>query len=79
MTEETKKPSFKLKSPPGRVQPKPMPPINKKSKKNEGFAVGVTTSHYWMITALAEGKNSNRMAVLEEIIDYFIQNKLAIK
>ena len=51
--------------------------INRNSKKSEGFAIGVNTSHYWMITALAEGKNSNRMAVLEEVIDYYIQNKLA--
>ena len=54
-----------------------MPALKKNLTKTDGFAVGVTTSHYWVITALAEGKNSNRMAVLEEIIDYFIQNKLA--
>ena len=57
--------------------PRRMRTINKNSKKSEGFAIGVNTSHYWMITALAEGKNSNRMAVLEEVIDYYIQNKLA--
>lgn len=56
-----------------------MPPVNKNSKKNDGFAIGVTASHYWMVTALADGRKSNRSAVLEEIIDYFIQNKLAGK
>lgn len=56
-----------------------MPAVKKNSKKNDGFAVGVTASHYWMITALADGRKSNRMAVLEEVIDYFIQNKLASK
>ena len=67
MTSESKQPNRKSRR---------MPVINKNSKKNDGFAIGVNTSHYWMITALAEGKRSNRMAVLEEVIDYYIQNKL---
>jgi hypothetical protein len=55
--------------------PRLMPQVNK--KKTENFAIGVSPSHYWMITALAEGRKSNRMALLEEVIDYFIQNKLS--
>jgi len=55
--------------------PRPMPQVNK--KKTESFAIGVSPAHYWMITALAEGRKSNRMAVLEEVIDNFIQNKLS--
>ena len=74
-----KAPPLKLTKSPGRVVPRAMPLVNKNSKKSEGFAVGVTASHYWMITALADGKKTNRMAVLEDIIDYFIQNKLATK
>ena len=56
-----------------------MPAVKKNLKKIDGFAVGVSTSHYWMITALAEGRKSNRTAVLEEIIEYFIHNNLANK
>lgn len=59
------------------VKPRPMPDRQVNPKKSEGFAIGVTPSHYWMVTALAAGRKSNRRAILEEVIDFYIQNKLA--
>lgn len=41
--------------------------------KSEGFAIGVTTEHYWLITGIAQGKLSNRSSVLEEIIEHYIK------
>ena len=46
-------------------------------KKAEGFAIGVTNQHYWVITALAEGRGSNRSRIMEEIVDFYINNKLS--
>ena len=76
-TQPANKPaSLKLKKSPGPNRPRKMPAIKKHSTKSDGFAIGVTASHYWTITALAEGKKSNRMAVLEEVIDHYIKTKL---
>jgi hypothetical protein len=52
-------------------------PATLNPKKTDGFAVGVTTQHYWVITALAEGRGSNRSRMLEEIIEFYINNKLS--
>ena len=52
-------------------------PATLNPKKTDSFAVGVTTQHYWVITALAEGRGSNRYRMLEEIIEFYINNKLS--
>jgi len=44
--------------------------------KADGFAVGVSQAHYWIITTLAQAKNTNRVAILEKIIDGYIQHEL---
>lgn len=38
------------------------------TKKSEGFAVGVSPMHYWVITAVASQRGSTRQSVLEEIL-----------
>jgi hypothetical protein len=45
-------------------------------QKTEGFAIGVSQPHYWVISALASGKKTNRSAVLREIIDQYIRDVL---
>jgi hypothetical protein len=40
--------------------------------KTEGFAIGVSQPHYWVISALASGKKTNRSAILRDIIDQYI-------
>lgn len=40
-------------------------------QKQEGFAIGVTKEHYWMITGSAMGRNVGRTVVLEEIINSY--------
>lgn len=52
-----------------------MPPVN--DKKKDGFAVGVSAEHYWVITAMAKGQDSNRVQILEQIIDSYIHNVLS--
>ncbi len=47
------------------------------TEKQDNFAIGVIPSHYWMITAIAQTKESNRMRVLEEIIEHYIRTALA--
>ena len=52
-----------------------MPRINE--KKKDGFAIGVSAEHYWVITAMAKGQESNRAQILEQIIDSYIHNVLS--
>ena len=52
-----------------------MPSVN--DKKKDGFAIGVSAEHYWVITAMAKGQESNRMQILEQIIDSYITNVLS--
>ena len=54
---------------------KRMPRVN--DKKKDGFAIGVSAEHYWVITAMAKGQDSNRMQILEQIIDSYILNVLS--
>jgi len=54
---------------------KRMPRVNE--KKKEGFAIGVSAEHYWVITAMAKGQESNRMQILEQIIDAYIHEVLS--
>ena len=42
-------------------------------EKSDKFAIGVSAEHYWLITGLAQGKNSNRTRMLEQIIDHYIK------
>lgn len=44
--------------------------------KTEGFAIGVTQPHYWVISALASGKKTTRTAILQGIIDQYIRDVL---
>jgi hypothetical protein len=44
--------------------------------KTEGFAIGVTQPHYWVISALASGKKTTRTAILQTIIDQYIRDVL---
>ena len=44
--------------------------------KTEGFAIGVSQPHYWVISALASGKKTNRSAILRDIIDQYIRDVL---
>lgn len=44
--------------------------------KTDGFAVGVTQPHYWVISALASGRKTTRTAVLQGIIDQYIRDVL---
>lgn len=44
--------------------------------KTEGFAIAVTQPHYWVISALASGKKTTRMAILQGIIDQYIRDVL---
>lgn len=44
--------------------------------KTEGFAIGVSQSHYWVISALASGKKTSRTAILQGIIDKYIREVL---
>ena len=58
------------------TKPRKMP-ATRNPKKADSFAVGVTTQHYWVITALAEGRGSNRSRIMEEIVEFYINNKLS--
>lgn len=44
--------------------------------KTEGFAIGVSQPHYWVISALASGKKTSRTAILHGIIDTYIREVL---
>ena len=44
--------------------------------KTEGFAIGVSQPHYWVISALASGKKTTRTAILQGIIDQYIRDVL---
>jgi len=44
--------------------------------KTEGFAIGVSQPHYWVISALAAGKKTSRSAILRDIIDQYIRDVL---
>jgi ABC-type dipeptide/oligopeptide/nickel transport system permease component len=52
-------------------------PRMQNSDKKDSFAIGVSPSHYWMITAMAQIKESNRMHMLDEIIEHYIRTVLA--
>ncbi len=45
-------------------------------QKTEGFAIGVSQPHYWVISALAAGKKTSRSAILRDIIDQYIRDVL---
>ena len=45
-------------------------------QKTEGFAIGVSQPHYWVISALASGRKTTRTAVLQGIIDTYIRDVL---
>ena len=47
------------------------------AEKQDSFAIGVSPAHYWMITAMAQTKESNRLRVLEEMIEHYIRTVLA--
>jgi len=47
------------------------------AEKQDSFAIGVSSSHYWMITAMAQVKDSNRTHMLGEIIEHYIRTVLA--
>lgn len=46
-------------------------------KKTDSFAVGVSQGNYWIITALAQAKGLNRTAVLDQVIEHYINTVLA--
>jgi len=46
--------------------------IDADPNKTDGFAVGVSQPHYWVITALAHAKNKPRVQILEDIINHYI-------
>lgn len=47
------------------------------AEKKDSFAIGVSPSHYWMITAMAQSKESNRLHVLGDIIEHYVRTVLA--
>lgn len=47
------------------------------SKKSDGFAIGVSPMHYWVITATASSRNMSRSAILEEILTKHLDATLA--
>lgn len=40
--------------------------------KVSSFAIGVSSQHYWLISALAEARSVSRMVALEGIINKFV-------
>jgi hypothetical protein len=40
--------------------------------KTDGFAVGVSQAHYWVITALAHAHNKPRVQIMEDIMNHYI-------
>jgi hypothetical protein len=55
----------------------PMPSKPLPVKKTESFAVGVSQSNYWIVTALAQAKGMNRTVVLDKMIEHYVQTVLA--
>jgi hypothetical protein len=47
------------------------------AEKQDNFAIGVSPAHYWMIVAMAQGKESNRTHMLGDIIEHYIRTVLA--
>ena len=56
---------------------KPLPSKPLPVKKTAHFAIGVSQSNYWIVTALAQAKGMNRTAVLDQIVDHYVQTVLA--
>jgi len=52
-------------------------PRTRNAEKQDNFAIGVSSSHYWMITAMAQSQESVRTQVLQEIIEHYIHTVLA--
>lgn len=52
--------------------PRKLPKMTNPEKVGS-FAVAVTPEHYWLITGLAQGSNTNRSRMLETIIDHYIK------
>lgn len=61
------------------VKRKAMPSKPLPVKKTDSFAIGVNQSNYWIITALAQAKGLNRTAVLDQVIEHYINTVLANK
>ena len=55
---------------------RPLPRMHN-TEKQDNFAIGVCPSHYWMITAMAQSKESNRTHMLSEIVEHYIRTVLA--
>jgi len=55
----------------------PMPSKPLPNKKTDSFAIGVSQGNYWIVTALAQAKGLNRTAVLDQIVDHYVQTVLA--
>lgn len=48
-----------------------------KPGKTDAFAIGVSQEHYWLITAIAGAKGTNRMATLAKIIESYAKQHFA--
>jgi hypothetical protein len=55
--------------------PRPLPKTKSyiTRSKVDGFAIGVTPEHYWLITSMAVSKASNRMDVLRGILNLHME------
>lgn len=53
--------------------------LHEPNKKADGFAIGVSQEHYWIVTALAKARNTNRMAILGHIIEQYARETLSSK
>ena len=66
-----------LGNPPSKTKKEKKPESLLASKnKTDGFAIAVNQPHYWVISALASGRKTTRMAVLQGIIDQYIRDVL---
>jgi ABC-type dipeptide/oligopeptide/nickel transport system permease component len=52
-------------------------PRTRNAEKQDSFAIGVSSSHYWMITGMAQSQEVTRTQVLNEIIEHYIHTVLA--
>lgn len=61
--------------------PRPMPQTKSyiTRSKVDGFAIGVTPEHYWLITSMAINKASNRMDVLRSILNLHMEQAFTKK
>ena len=61
--------------------PRPMPKTKSyiTRSKVDGFAIGVTPEHYWLITSMAINKASNRMDVLRSILNLHMEQAFTKK